>query len=131
MSVCWLANCGQAHANSSNLFNLWVLQVWPVLCAGRGSHKAQGINPSVTLSMHVNPFPSSNPPSGGPSRGPSRPTSRPGNAALSSGGAATAVASIQLRPSTVWLSLPLLQRLQAFFEPLTNVPSDAEQARYA
>ena len=76
--------------------------------------------------MHINPSTPPNPPSGATSRAPSRATSRPSSgrsAAASSGGNATAVASVQLRPSTVWLSLPLLQRLQAFFEPLTNLPA--------
>ena len=105
-----------------------------MLCVGGGSHRAEGITPSVILSMHINPSPPATPPSGAPSRGASRTPSRPGSAALSTsgGGTATAVASVQLRPSTVWLSLPLLQRLQAFLEPLTSLSTvPAEQSWYA
>ena len=109
------------------------LQVWPVLSAGGASQKAMGMTPSLTLSMHLNPpispasF-SSRPtalPSGGHSHA-GRPSS--GRSGLGSGGsAAAAVASIQLRPSTVWLSLPFLQRLQSFFEPLSSMPVPAAQ----
>ncbi len=83
--------------------------------------------------MHLNPPASHGPPSSAAS---SRPTTRPSSgrsatsrsstahAAAAGGGAeAAAVASVQLRPSTVWLSLPLLQRLQSFFEPLANLPA--------
>lgn len=115
--------------------------MWPVLCVGGNPHRGDGVTPSVTLSVHVNPSTPSNPPSGPPSYGPSRPTCwpgsgrsttfRPGSAAASGGGGSTAVASVQLRPSTVWLSLPLLQRLQAFFAPLTSLPEKlAQQSRY-
>ena len=65
-----------------------------------------------------------------PSSGRNR-QSRPGSAASAGEPDATAVASVQLRPSTVWLSLPLLQRLQAFFEPLVGLPAaTAQQSRY-
>ena len=112
-----------------------------MLCVGGNSHRGDGVTPSVTLSMHVNPSTPPNPPSGPPSYGPLRPTCwpgsgrsttfRPGSAAASGGGGSTAVASVQLRPSTVWLSLPLLQRLQAFFAPLTSLPEKvAQQSRY-
>ena len=95
-----------------------------------------GVTPSLTLCMHLNPpaFPSS-PSSASPgtaSQPITRPgsgrssASRPGSAASVGGGGATAVASIQLRPSTVWLSLSFLQRLQTFFEPLTSMPATAD-----
>lgn len=116
------------------------MQVWPVLCAGSGSKWSEGVTPSLTLSMHLNP-PASAPSQtstspGGSSRPTTRPSSgrsaatRPSSAngtAASSGNGATAVANIQLRPSTVWLSLPFLQRLQAFFAPLANIPATATQ----
>lgn len=104
-----------------------------MLCAGRGSRKSDGVTPSLTLNMHLNPPASDGPPSSAAS---SRPTSRPSsgrrpascpNAAAGGASEATAVASVQLRPSTVWLSLPLLQRLQSFFEPLANMPATATQ----
>jgi len=95
--------------------------------------------------MHLNPPASYGPPSSAAS---SRPTSRPSSgrsaasrsstahaAALGGGAEAAAVASVQLRPSTVWLSLPFLQRLQSFFEPLANMPAaaahDNRYERYA
>ncbi|KAL0044023.1 hypothetical protein WJX82_003156 [Trebouxia sp. C0006] len=113
------------------------IQVWPVLCAGGGSRKSDGVTPSLILNMHLNPPASHGPPSSAAS---SRPTTRPSSgrsatsrsstahAATVGGGAeAAAVASVQLRPSTVWLSLPLLQRLQSFFEPLSNLPAAVTQ----
>ncbi len=108
-----------------------------MLCAGGGSRKSDGVTPSLTLNMHLNPPASHGPPSSAAS---SRPTTRPSSgrsatsrsttahAATAGGGAeAAAVASVQLRPSTVWLSLPLLQRLQSFFEPLSNLPAAVTQ----
>ncbi len=108
-----------------------------MLCAGGGSRKIDGVTPSLTLNMHLNPPASHGPPSSAAS---SRPTTRPSSgrsasscsstahaAAAGGGSAATAVANVQLRPSTVWLSLPLLQRLQSFFEPLSNLPAAVTQ----
>lgn len=105
-----------------------------MLCVAGVSPTANGTTPCITLSMHLTPSQSSSPsPSHTTSRpgsGGSRP-SRPGSAASGGGPDATAVASVQLRPSTVWLSLPLLQRLQAFFEPLVGLPAaPAQQQRY-
>ncbi len=83
--------------------------------------------------MHLNPPASHGARSSAAS---SRPTSRPSSgrsatsrssAAAGGGSEATAVASVQLRPSTVWLSLPLLQRLHSFFEPLANLPAAVTQ----
>ncbi len=108
-----------------------------MLCAGGGSRKSDGVTPSLSLNMHLNPPASHGPPSSAASP---RPTSRPSSgrsttsrsstahAAAAGGGTdSAAVSNVQLRPSTVWLSLPLLQRLQSFFEPLANLPAAATQ----
>jgi len=105
-----------------------------VLCAGGGSRKSDGVTPSLTLNMHLNPPASHGPPSSAAS---SCPTTRPSSgrsatsrssAAAGGGAEAAAVANVQLRPSTLWLSLPLLQRLQSFFEPVANLPAAVTQA---
>ena len=128
-----------SHSGAHSL-SVFFLQVWPVLCAGSASRRSEGVTPSLTLSMHLNP-PAS--PSSQSSTSPaalSRPTSRPSSGrsaalrpssangtAASGGTGSAAVASIQLRPTTVWLSLPFLRRLQTFFEPLSTVPAAATQ----
>ena len=98
------------------------------MCAGGVGIKSPGVTPSLQLSLNLHSSSSkattstAHPGSGRPS------ASRPNRAAAvpsSGGGPATAVAEIKLRPSTVWISLPLLQRLQAFIEPLMN-PAPAE-----
>ena len=102
-------------------------QVWPVLCAGGSAPKADGVTPSVTLSLHLSPSLTPQPPSAScPGSGRSA-SSRPGSAVSGGGPDATAVASVQLQPSTVWLSLPLLQRLQGFIEPLGSMPAASAQ----
>lgn len=100
------------------------------MCAGGIGIKSPGVTPSLQLSINLqtqNPGTVSSP-TPHPGSG-LRPASRPSSACdCSSGQPATAVAEIKLRPSTVWLSLPLLQRLQAFLEPLTNPISQASDA---
>lgn len=100
------------------------VQIWPVMCAGGTGIKSPGITPSLQLSINLqtqNPGQASRA-TVGHSSGHS-PASRP-NSTTASGSsgdqAATAVVEIKLRPASVWISLPLLQRLQAFLEPLTN-----------
>ena len=111
------------------------MQVWPVMCAGGVGIKSPGVTPSLQLSINLQ---TSDPTSAssstaGTSSGhspPRRPISAP-TGSSSGGSPATAVADIKLRPSTVWLNLPLLQRLQAFLEPLTNpVVQNSEAAAH-
>ena len=94
------------------------------MCAGGGAIKSPGVTPSLQLSIKLQTSEpnSASSSTAGTSSGhspPRRPNSAP-TGSSSGGSPATAVADIKLRPSTVWLSLPLLQRLQAFLEPLTN-----------
>lgn len=100
------------------------------MCAGGVGIKSPGVTPSLQLSLNLHSSSSkattstARPGSGRPA------ASRPNTAAAvpsSGGGPATAVAEIKLRPSTVWISLPLLQRLQAFIEPLMNpAPTESD-----
>ena len=106
------------------------MQVWPVMCAGGVGIKSPGVTPSLQLSITLqtsDPTPASTAGSSSGHSPPRRPNSAP-TGGSSGGSPATAVAEIKLRPSTVWLSLPLLQRLQAFLEPLTNPVVQSSEA---
>lgn len=80
-----------------------MLQIWPVLCCLGASH-AQGGTPCLTATAQ---WPSLK----------RTPHAQSSSSSSHTGGVVT---EVRLRPVTVWVGLPLLQRLTEFFGPLAS-----------
>lgn len=122
-----------------------VVQIWPVVAVAGGPYVGSaGAAPSLSLSLGPGgsgskeyaggrsrdggPYPAGldrQAAGGGGRQGTGRAGETP------QGGAGGPAAELRLRPATVWLSLPLLQRVEAFLAPLALAQARAALLRCA